>query len=384
MKKVLFSLGVLGIFANADAAQHLFMRQNEPLIEEFSSKPAKLECNPKCNPFDSNDFPSATKVKSIVCSINRNNERLIRIVSSFANQETKIIDRNIFKNSVIVHIHDSKVELSPIGTTYITPLCTLSSVTFGAGSQLERIDPFVFFKTGIEEVSIPNGVRELGHRCFSHCERLRRVTFGPNSKLEHIGDDAFLNTRIESLSMPDSVLELGDRCFCECNGLRRVIFGKGSSLVRIGSQAFSSAWCLSAPAITSICIPDSVVELGEKCFYQCLSKGNGTMILHQEGIASDRIIRDPLCKLFCSHQCIRDFPDLIEKIPALSNERCIDLLLRSRKKTAEYRMGMHHGIDIRILDIYKPVHPALNTEPEIRCKILSIGDPDFRDILCAQ
>ena len=42
MKKVLFSLGVLGLFANADAVQHLFMRQNEPLIEECPFKSAKL------------------------------------------------------------------------------------------------------------------------------------------------------------------------------------------------------------------------------------------------------------------------------------------------------------------------------------------------------
>ena len=44
---------------------------------------------------------------------------------------------------------------------------------------------------GVEEVSIPNGVRELCDRCFKECRSLRRVDFGSSSSLERIGFRAF-------------------------------------------------------------------------------------------------------------------------------------------------------------------------------------------------
>ena len=60
-------------------------------------------------------------------------------------------------------------------------------MTFGSCSSLERIGVECFQGSGVEEVSIPDGVRELCDRCFHWCESLRRVTFGSCSSLERIG-----------------------------------------------------------------------------------------------------------------------------------------------------------------------------------------------------
>ena len=61
----------------------------------------------------------------------------------------------------------------------------------GSSSSLERIGVECFAYSGVEEVSIPDGVRELCDDCFTWCNRLRRVTFGSSSSLERIGFRAF-------------------------------------------------------------------------------------------------------------------------------------------------------------------------------------------------
>ena len=87
------------------------------------------------------------------------------------------------------------------------------------------------------------------------CRSLRSVIFGASSRVERIGPEAFRVTRIESLSIPDSVVELGERCFMGCRSLRSVIFGASSRVERIGPEAFLGA------SIESLPVPDGVVDL---------------------------------------------------------------------------------------------------------------------------
>ena len=82
-----------------------------------------------------------------------------------------------------------------------------------------------------------------------------RVIFGASSRVERICSDAFCWTSIESLSIPDSVVELGESCFYGCESLRRVIFGASSKLERICADSFRET------IIESLSIPDGVVDL---------------------------------------------------------------------------------------------------------------------------
>ena len=114
---------------------------------------------------------------------------------------------------------------------------------FGAVQLFDQDTPCAF-----EEISIPDSVRELCDGCFKGCSSLRRVTFGPSSSLERIGVEAFGAVRpegfgqstpcgLEEISIPDGVRELCDGCFKGCSSLRRVTFGPSSSLERIGFHA---------------------------------------------------------------------------------------------------------------------------------------------------
>ena len=203
-------------------------------------------------------------------------------------------------------------------------------MTFGPSSSLERIGVEAFGAVegfgqvtacGLEEISIPDSVRELCDGCFNGCKSLRRVTFGPSSSLESIGAHCFYRcglVRFEipapvraigggafgecvltggivcrdgcsfraleglvlsddfricfssygvlsSVCVPDSVRELCDCCFNGCWSLRRVTFGRSSSLERIGVSCFE--WS----GVEEISVPDSVRELCDCCFNGCES-----------------------------------------------------------------------------------------------------------------
>jgi hypothetical protein len=66
--------------------------------------------------------------------------------------------------------------------------------------------------------------------------------------------NAFTNCRrLSSICIPSSVVELGESCFTSCQSLSKVTFESGSRLSEIGDQAFAGCWSLS-----SICIPSSL------------------------------------------------------------------------------------------------------------------------------
>ena len=75
------------------------------------------------------------------------------------------------------------------------------------------------------------------------------MTFGPSSSLERIGVEALWNRDeacgrswscgVGEIDIPDSVRELGDRCFS--SGIVAVTFGASSSLERIGFDALLRA-----------------------------------------------------------------------------------------------------------------------------------------------
>ena len=60
-------------------------------------------------------------------------------------------------------------------------------MNFGSSSSLERIGVSCFAFSGVDEVSIPDGVRELCEGCFKGCKKLRHVSFSSSSSLERIG-----------------------------------------------------------------------------------------------------------------------------------------------------------------------------------------------------
>ena len=90
----------------------------------------------------------------------------------------------------------------------------------------------------ITEISIPEGVTEIGVRAFYSCRSLI------------------------SFELPDSVKGICDDAFFACEGLTSVSFG--SSLEKIGMQAF-----FSCRSLDNVVIPNSVKSVGASAFALC-------------------------------------------------------------------------------------------------------------------
>ena len=88
------------------------------------------------------------------------------------------------------------------------------------------------------DVSVPEGVTEIGYRAFENCTGLTRVL------------------------LPESVTELDVRAFCDCTGLREVVFPK--SMTKLGSYAFHGCTCLE-----SVRLPEGVTEIIWGAFENC-------------------------------------------------------------------------------------------------------------------
>ena len=109
---------------------------------------------------------------------------------------------------------------------------------------------------------IPDSVSVIGSGAFNHCTKLRHVEIP--SSVHVIQRNAFAHSGIESISIPDSVLEIGDLCFYSCKNLKVVKLSE--SLIDLGDAVFSD--CQSLESIT---IPRSVQQLGDGLFMGCSS-----------------------------------------------------------------------------------------------------------------
>lgn len=120
------------------------------------------------------------------------------------------------------------------------------------------------------DFSWPESVTTIGEYAFAY-------NYNIDSPLSHIelpntvktiGKSAFQeSTGLLSIKIPDSVTEIEDSVFNDCIFLNNVEIG--NSLLSIGESAFSSCFNLS-----SIKLPDSLISLGERAFAYCSSLEN--------------------------------------------------------------------------------------------------------------
>lgn len=148
----------------------------------------------------------------------------------------------------------------------------INAQAFSSCKHLEIIDLASVHKIGrsafyrcelLQQITIPNTVKEIGDFAFQNCTSLRRISI-PNS-IEKIGDGAFYEcSSLTTISISDSITAIGSSTFKGCSSLRQITIPY--SVKEIGSSAFEG--CSS---LQEIVIPDSVKTIGYGAFMGCTS-----------------------------------------------------------------------------------------------------------------
>ena len=107
-------------------------------------------------------------------------------------------------------------------------------MTFAEGSQLERIEEHCFAYSGLEEFIAPPELKEIECGAFEYCENLKRVVLNEGLGRLGINDEGrnedgdlgwcgvFMNSGLEEITFPSTVLEIGEHAFADCDSLRVV------------------------------------------------------------------------------------------------------------------------------------------------------------------
>lgn len=126
-------------------------------------------------------------------------------------------------------------------------------------STVNRIYSYAFSKSGITEITIPEGIEVLAERTFSSCSKLSEVKL-PMS-LKTIEQSAFsFCTALESIEFPDSIEEIGDWAFYSA-GLKSVVVPDGITVL---NGTFSNC-----DLVTAI-LPESLTVIGPSTFFSCI------------------------------------------------------------------------------------------------------------------
>lgn len=175
----------------------------------------------------------------------------------------------------------------------------LTSVTLNSGLLVIGVEAFASEPYGgsytygrmlpLASIAIPSSVTEIQQQAFAKDQKLTSLAFGANSQLSTIGLQAFYGTSLTSVDIPDSVTSIGAEAFSGGNGnanigddsnpntrgaytLATVNLGTSQSashLTTLGSKAFAHQ------PITSITLPNSLTSLGYDTSTYALTTSNG-------------------------------------------------------------------------------------------------------------
>ncbi|MCD8215379.1 MAG: leucine-rich repeat domain-containing protein [Clostridiales bacterium] len=116
--------------------------------------------------------------------------------------------------------------------------------------------------------TIPDGVKEIDAYAFG-CSMLENIEI-PNT-VEIIGDFVFNScTAIEKIIIPDSVTSMGYSTFYRCRSLTDITLSKNVKILD------AAAFCICT-ALVNITIPDGITNINTQCFYGCTGLENVTI-----------------------------------------------------------------------------------------------------------
>ena len=134
---------------------------------------------------------------------------------------------------------NSKLESAVVGCSLDTSerglFCgdsMLKSVTLNADAT--SIPRGTFAECGLESITLPASVKEIGDLAFAYCESLKAITL--RDGLTSIGEGAFYNTAITEVIVPASIIHIGPNAFPASANVTM----PGSTLIKLSDNSFVS------------------------------------------------------------------------------------------------------------------------------------------------
>lgn len=126
-------------------------------------------------------------------------------------------------------------------------------------SSVNAIGMAAFAESGLESITLPQGVVRLEDSLFSNCTHLKSVSLP--GKLVSIGQSVFYGcTYLRRIDLPSSLRTIGAGAFYLCQSLTKVTVPEG--VESIGNYAFAGCYYLN-----TITLPKSLVSIGRDIFY---------------------------------------------------------------------------------------------------------------------
>ncbi len=129
------------------------------------------------------------------------------------------------------------------------------------GKSVTSVEANAFDSCGLQSITIPKGVTNIGEWAFRGCYRLESITI-PESVAD-IGGHAFENCfSLTSVSLPESLTIINDHLFAACGSLKSITIP--DSVTTIGNYAF-----VSCQNLRSVTLSDNLTTMGTYVFFDC-------------------------------------------------------------------------------------------------------------------
>ncbi len=218
-----------------------------------------------------------------------NNYRLENVVFEAGSMLTEIPTNAFAFNERLVSI-TIPASVTIIDSHAFYACGNLSEVNFESGSILENINGYAFYGAyNLTSFTLPESVSYIGVEAFYQASSLAEFIIPVNSELTAIDGNAFGYSGLEHISLPEGLTSIGIYAFSNClhlteinipalitqisdftfyndSALTTVTFSSGSLLESIQYNVFFNNYALS-----EIVLPDSVTYIGARSFYNCAS-----------------------------------------------------------------------------------------------------------------
>ena len=164
-------------------------------------------------------------------------------------------------------------EVIPLEGSYYEGTITIpNSVEYNGKTYIvTSIGEKAFYWSGLQAITIPNSVVNIGKQAFYLCSKLTSITI-PNS-VTNIEESAFEKCRkISSITIPKSVTSIGLDAFKSCDELTNIIVDTENKVYDSRNNCNAIIETASNKLVVgckATIIPNSVVNIGKDAFYYC-------------------------------------------------------------------------------------------------------------------